>query len=192
MSPKVHNLRRHFCFVFFVLFIGTSCCSQETLLTTNKNNFYRHGVELSPLSPVMNIYGVLYSYGITKKDWLVAGPVYMRIKYDFGNTDAWALIVGYRRYLWRNLHLEYQLYPTYDDFFESRENKIYSSFDVWNEFRLGYKVDFRIKKAPLYLNVQWPFGFGLFASNKPQSFKEAEKLNRFFYFPPMIFAGFRF
>jgi hypothetical protein len=97
MSPKVHNLRRHFCFVFFVLFIGTSCCSQETLLTTNKNNFYRHGVELSPLSPVMNIYGVLYSYGITKKDWLVAGPVYMRIKYDFGNTDAWALIVGYRR-----------------------------------------------------------------------------------------------
>jgi hypothetical protein len=140
----------------------------------------------------MNIYGVLYSYGITKKDWLVGGPVYMRIKYDFGHTDAWALIVGYRRYLWRNLHLEYQLYPTYDDFYESNEDRIYSSFDLWNEFRLGYKFDFRIKKAPLYLNLQWPFGFGLYASNKPQSFKDAEQKNRFFYFPPMIFVGIRF
>jgi hypothetical protein len=125
MNRTNFNFCKYFCFLF-MLFVCNRNFGQDSLLTTNKNNFYRHGIELSPLSPVMNIYGVLYSYGITKKDWLVGGPVYMQIKYDFGHTDAWALIVGYRRYLWRNLHLEYQLYPTYDDFYERNEDRIYT------------------------------------------------------------------
>lgn len=178
--------------LLFPLLLCNDLKAQDSTFSATKKHSYRHGLELSPLSPVMNIYGVLYSYGITKKDWLVGGPVYMRIKYDFGNTNAWALIIGYRRYFWKNLHLEYQLYPTYDAFYESIEKKTYSSFDIWNEFRFGYKFDFKIKKAPLYLNLQWPFGFGLYASNKPKSFREAENKNRFFYFPPMFFFGIRF
>jgi hypothetical protein len=184
---KLNNL-----FMVLLLLTANAVKGQDTSSAKSNDYYYRHGIEASPLSPVMNIYGVLYSYGITRNDYLVGGPVYMRIKYDFGNTNAWALIVGYRRYLWKNLHIEYQLYPTYDDFYESVEKIVYPSFDLWNEFRLGYRCDFKIKQAPLYMNIQWPLGFGLYASNKPESFKKAENEDRFFYFPPMIFLGARF
>ena len=33
-------------------------------------------------------------------------------------------------------------------------------------------IRFTLSNCPLYLNVQWPFGFGLYGSNKPQSFKD--------------------
>ena len=41
------------------------------------------------------------------------------------------------------------------------------------------------------MNPQMAFGFGLYASNKPRSFKEEEKRNRFFY-APLVFLGVRF
>ena len=148
--------------------------------------------EFSPMSPMMNIYGVYYTKHFTEKDVWMAGAAYMRIPYDFGHTNAPALIGGYRRYLWKNLHVEYQLWPTYDWFYESNEDKVYESFDIWNEFRVGYHFDFKVAELPMFVNVQWPLGFGLYASNKPESFKENEKEERFFYFPPMVFLGIRF
>lgn len=91
----------------------------------------------------------------------------MNIRFDVGETRAGALILSYRYYIWKALHIEYQLWPTYDFFWKKNEGKTYESFDVWNEFRFGYRFDFEIGSAPLSLNLQWPFGFGLYASNKP-------------------------
>ncbi len=36
------------------------------------------------------------------------------------------------------------------------------------------------------------FGFGLYAQNKPESFKQQEEEERFFWYPPMFFIGFKF
>ena len=58
--------------------------------------------------------------------------------------------------------------------------------------RLGYMIDFEMFAAPWFRNIQWPFGLGLYAQNKPESFEEHEEEERFFYFPPMFFLGFRF
>ncbi len=58
------------------------------------------------------------------------------------------------------------------------EHKYYSGFDLWNEFRLGYKFDLNAAKVPLFLNLQWPFGYGLCASNKPESFKQFSEEKR--------------
>lgn len=153
---------------------------------------HKHSIDFSPISPLIKIYGVHYNYHFTQKDELILGLAYMNIYYDFGNTNSPALVFGYRRYLWKNLHIEYQVWPCYDNFYEKIENRYYESFDVWNEFRFGYQFNFKIKSLPVYTSLQWPFGFGLYASNKPKSFTDFEKDHRFFYQFPLWFVGVKF
>lgn len=187
-------MNKHLLISIITILIFPLCLTAQVSGQKSKPGYeqYRHSVDFSPISPLIKIYGVHYNYKLNEKDELITGLGYMNIHFDFGNTNSPALILGYRRYLWRNLHLEYQLWPCYDEFWEKNERKIYKSFDVWNEFRLGYQFNFRISRLPLYTSVQWPFGFGLYASNKPESFKEHEKSNRFFYQFPLLFVGFRF
>jgi hypothetical protein len=120
----------------------------------------------------------------------------MNIRYkDIGHTDAPGFIIGYRHYLWNNLHIDYQLMPGWDRYYEQNENKKYPlAFDLWNEFRLGYSWDFQVGKIPVYLNLQWPLGFALYSDpeGKPESFKRKAKEEPLFYFPPMFFIGVRF
>lgn len=177
------------CIIFFTPSVKAG---NNTIKDSLQKAEYRHSIDFSPISPLIKIYGIHYNYKIAPKDELIAGLGYMNIHFDFGNTNSPALILGYRRYLWKNLHIEYQLWPCYDEFWEKNERKIYKSFDVWNEFRFGYQFDFHLAKLPCYASLQWPFGFGLYASNKPESFKEHEKSNRFFYQFPLIFTGIRF
>jgi hypothetical protein len=160
--------------------------------TANTEAPLPRSLEFSPLSPFIHIYAIQYCQKLSDKDEIVGGVSYMNIRYDFGSTHAPAIIAGYRRYLWKNLHAEYQVWPVYDSFYEKIEKRYYRSFDLWNEFRLGYQFDFEVSAFPCFLSIQWPFGFGLYASNKPKSFRDHEKENRFFYFPPLLFAGVRF
>lgn len=158
---------------------------------------YRHSLETSPFSPILQmadkgIWGIHYGYHLTPKDELITGVAYMNIHFDFGNTNSPAFILGYRRYLWGHWHIEYQLWPSYDNFYEKNEDKYYESFDIWNEFRFGYQFHFKVGNVPASLSLQWPFGFGLYASNKPESFKTHEKENRFFYHFPVVFLGIKF
>jgi hypothetical protein len=147
------------------------------------------------MSPFINIYAVYYNYLFSKSDEGLIGPVYLSIPYeDIGRSHAVGIIIGYRRYFFENFSVEYQLMPSYDHFYEENEDKYYNSFDLWNEFRIGYKFDFSISALPCYVSIQWPFGFALYSGNKPQSFKDYadEGDNRFFYKAILIFVGFRF
>ena len=175
--------------VLFILFgVYASLYTQENLQKP------ANAIEISPLSPLMNIYAVHLSHMTDSKNEFITGPVYMKIKYDCGYTDAGGIILGYRRYFSENIHAEYQIWPIYDNFYESNEQKRYKSFDVWNEFRVGYLYDFQLLNQNAYVNIQWPFGFALYAGNKPDSFIEMSKKgdNRFFYYPPLIFIGVRY
>jgi len=83
----------------------------------------------------------------------------------------------------------------WDRYHDIKENVIYPvGFDLWNEFRLGYAFDFKIRKQTLFLNVQWPLGFSLYSDpkGKPEAFKKLVKKDPFFYFPPLFFVGIRF
>lgn len=157
---------------------------------------YKHSLDLCPMSPIFKIYAIHYCYRITPNSEIIAGPYYANIHYkDIGNTDAPGFIIGYRQYVWKNLHIDYQLMPQWDHFYEKNEDKRYPlGFDLWNEFRLGYSWDFQIGTLPLFINVQWPFGFALYSDDdaKPESFKKRAKDKPFFYFPPMFFIGVRF
>lgn len=161
-----------------------------------ENEIYKNSVDTCPMSPLMGIYAIHYCRKISPSDELILAPSYMNIKHEgIGHTDAPGFIVGYRRYLWKNLHIDYQLMPMWDRYYEENEDKKYPvGFDLWNEFRLGYSFDFDIGSAPLFLNVQWPLGFIIYSDSaaKPESFKEHAKENPLFYFPPFFFVGFRF
>lgn len=156
----------------------------------------RNAIDVCPLSPAFKIYAIDYTYRITPHSEIILGPYYGNIHYeDIGNTNAPGFIVGYRQYLWKSLHIDYQLIPQWDHFYEKNEDKRYPlGFDLWNEFRLGYIWDFRIGTVPAYINFQWPFGFALYSdgSAKPESFKQHARDHPIFDFPPMFFVGIRF
>ena len=179
--------------IIFAALLGLSvtvyCQSADS---TTGNRAHNSAIDLCPVSPLFKIYAVQYSYRMSGRSEIVLGLDYTNIYYEnVGNTNAGGIILGYRHYLWNNLHVEYQLWPTWDNFYEKNEMKYYRSLDLYNEFRLGYQWDFSISDVPFYVNLQWPFGFGLYASNKPQSFKDKEKKDPFFYFPPLFFLGVR-
>lgn len=168
--------------------------------TSNAKPFYRYSVETSPASPFLQmadagIWGIKLDYALTEKDEIKVGLAYMNLHFDEGTTHAPSLILGYRRFLWKKLYVEYELWPGYDKFYEKNEDKYYESFDIWNEFRVGYQFNFEVKNVPAFVSVTWPFGFGLYSSNKPESFYDRMNQsfgNKYFYQFPLIFAGVKF
>jgi hypothetical protein len=151
----------------------------------------RHAVEFSPASPLIRIYAVQFARRVTERDEILVGGAYTNIKYDFGRSHAPTAIIGYRRYVWRHVHLEYQLWPSYNWFYETNERRYYNGPELWNEFRPGYTFDFRMGETPAFVNVQYLIGFGLYGGNKPQSFKDKASDEPVFT-APMVFVGWRF
>jgi hypothetical protein len=161
--------------------------------TTHATPEFRHTISFCPMVPFAGIYALHYYYRATPRSEWVAGLTYMNIRFEgSGYTSSPGLILGYRRYLWKGFHLEYEIWPAFDAYYETNENRHYKGFDLWNEFRLGYKVEFQAGRLPMQVNLQWPFGFGLYASNKPDSFYEVTKNDQFFYFPPLLSFGVSF
>lgn len=171
----------------------------------------RHAIEVSPVSPLFHIYAVQYAYRLGWGDEVLGGLAYadMAAKAaasrqprwmdvlitpnlrtaDVGTNHSFTVFAGYRLHLWRGLHLEYQLWPAWNDFWSDRDRRYYSGFDLWNEFRLGWTFDFALAGRPFLLNLQYLAGFGLYQGNKPSNFRDgAERVFR----APVFFLGTRF
>ncbi|NLH47874.1 MAG: hypothetical protein GX444_04635 [Myxococcales bacterium] len=152
----------------------------------------KHAIEASPMSPLMRIYVVQYSYQFAPQNDLMLGLSYMNIQFDDGATHAPGVIVGLRHYLWKGLHAEYQLWPAYDWYYEKHEKKYYSGFELWNEGRIGYRFDIKLsEKISLYITPQWALGFGVYGGNKPESFKK-EVRDEPYFGAPLVFTGLGF
>ncbi len=189
----------HLSVLLLIGFISLGKAQALDKVATNSDSLktdYKFSVDFCPMSPLFKIYAVHLCYKLDKNDELIVAPYYANIHHKgIGNTNAPGFIVGYRRYLWKSLHVDYQLMPQWDRYYSSIEDKTYPlGFDLWNEFRLGYVFDFKIVQTPCFINCQWPFGFALYSDpkGKPESFKKMANENQFFYFPPMFFVGVRF
>jgi hypothetical protein len=184
--------------VLFIHCLITAGFTQKT--TTKPEKKYRHSIETSPMSPLLQaadkgIWGLKYEYAFTSKDEVKSGITYMNIYFEEGNTNSAGILIGYRRFLWKRLYAEYELWPGYDEFYEKNENKCYKGIDLWNEFRVGYQFNFEINHFPLFVNVAWPFGFGLYSTNKPDSFYDRMNQSfgdKYFFHFPLVFLGFKF
>jgi hypothetical protein len=175
---------------------SSSTLAQVPLAISSPRPEARHSLDVSPVSPFIGIYVLQYAYQFRPGHELMTGISYMNLPYDSGSTHAASLFLGYRLYLWKGLHVEYQLWPIYDFFYEKHEKRYYQSFDLWGEARVGYRIDFDIGRTHFYVNAQWLFGNGYYASNKPQSFHDevnhkSKKLGIFDFQSPMIFTGIR-
>jgi hypothetical protein len=152
-----------------------------------------HAIEFSPASPFIRIYAAQYARRIASRSELLVGFAYANIKYDHGRSHAPSGIVGFRQYLWRKAHIEYQLWPSYNWYYETDERRYYNGAELWNEFRPGYTFDFRAGGVPMFVNAQYLIGFGLYGDNsKPQSWKDQRDKEGELFTAPMVFMGWRF
>lgn len=174
--------------VNLLILILSQQVSGQTSGSEQQKEELKHTIEISPLSPFLKIYALQYNYLVTDKSELMFGFAYANIEYDEGRSHAPTLILGYRRFIWKAYHLEYQLWPAYNNYYETIEQKYYAGFELWNEFRTGYQFGFKIGGVHLTLTPQLLCGFGILPGNKPDSFLETVKKEPVFIYPN-VFLG---
>lgn len=106
-------------------------------------------------------------------------------------------IVGYRRYLWKGLHLEDLLLPGLASYNDTSVHKKNLSFEVWNEVHMGYRFELKLSEISLFITPQVLLGFNLYRGNQPASFKEIDDKPENFipnklYIFPNVNVGLRF
>lgn len=179
-----------------VLLLFSEVQGQQRENQSQEKDYY-HSIEIFPIVALFKIYSVQYTYAFTPKDHFIIGAAYVNITVEdrhgneIGRFHAPTIPIGYRRFIWKNLHVEYQLWPGYNMYYEKNEKKYYNGFDLYNEFRAGYKFDVRIGTLPFFVNLQYVFGFGLYPGNKPDSYIERSKEIPIFH-APTIAIGVRF
>ncbi len=151
----------------------------------------RNAVEFSPLSPVIDIWALQYARSVGNRGELLLGASYANIGYDSGRSHAPGVILGYRQYVWKKAHVEYQLWPSYNWFDSTVEHRTFEGGEIWNEFRPGWTFDFDVAGKPCLLNLQYLVGFALHGGNKPESFRR-EVDDEPIFTTPMFFVGWRF
>lgn len=150
---------------------------------------HRHLVEVFPIVAFFRIYSVQYSYRLLP--WLdaVTGFTYVGANVEdqqgnqVGRYSAPTVPVGLRAYFWRNAHVEYQLWPAWNTYHERATGRSHAGFDLYSEIRVGYRLDFQLWGLPLFTNLQYVVGFGLYPGNKPESFFEAVEGAPLFHVP---------
>jgi hypothetical protein len=175
-----------------ILMAGSAAAqSQET--TSQHARLENGAIEFSPASPFIHIYAAQYARRLGARNELLLGFAYANIEYDQGRSHAPTAIVGYRRYLWKKTHIEYQLWSSYNWYYENVEQRYYNGAELWNEFRPGYTFDFRVAGRPVFINAQYLIGFGLYGDeSKPQSWKDQRDAEGELFMMPMVFMGWRF
>ncbi len=191
--------KRHFVkiilILFFIVGIQSLFGQQNDTVLINRvynNKSYLNSLDLRALDLFFSIYEITYHRQYDSQDEVILGVFYESntttslsgTTYP-GKSQSYSLVLGYRKHLWKNLHLDYQLYLLNRKYFENNEQKNYVSFEIWNEFHLGYQFDFSIMETPFYITPQFLVGFCLNKSNEPQSFKILDKKNPPYHYPDL-------
>lgn len=163
----------------------------QELPTGSLEDPYKHTIEISPIATIAKIYAVQYAYNFSPNNELIAGLAYGNIQYPFGAANSPTVILGYRRYVWDKMSIEYQLWPAYNMFYSNVDQKFYNGAELWNEFRAGYRFDYSILGVPSFVGLQGVCGFGLWPGNKPEAFLQQMAKEPLFIYPN-IMLGTRF
>jgi len=118
--------------------------ADSTLIeNTQSGKAYTKSIVTDPFLPLFSSFALVYERIYNENNGSILGFWYgketttypRKIKYP-GYASNYALIIGYRRYFWRNLHAEYQLYPGYTRLYEENEDKQYQSFSLFPGIRI--------------------------------------------------------
>lgn len=197
----IHQLRWPWGHMMLMVILTTCMLplnGQETV--TKQEEGLKHSIYADPFLPFFQLVIVNYGYQFHTKNEGIVGFLWSKAKttptryleYP-GYVTSVGTVLGYRRYFYKGLHADYWLMPAYNSIYERNEDKYYKSFSIYNEIRLGYKFDVELFQLPFLINVQWPIGFSLLDTNKPESFRQVDKRDPVFYlFIPNIWIGYRF
>ncbi len=155
---------------------------------------------LAPGDPP-NYFQLNYGYQLSQKDiviveaiaWTYYDPLGTYESSDKrypGKISAYGIGVGYQRFLWKNLYSTVQVTPFLQQFFDEENNKIQNGFQLYLQFRLGYRLEFF--KQRWFLEPSVAFNYWPINTNFPTSFKEIEKGAPNYSFEPGLHFSFRF
>lgn len=136
--------------------------------------------------PIARIYQMHIDYRIGKSSEVFFGPGYQNFQSGSITSNAYTLIMGYRHYLWREFHVELELWPAWNRMHSSVTDTHYPGWELWAEVKTGYK--FYLTRN-LYVHPVPGVGFGIFRTNRPPRFSEDIDSP---IFTPQIIVGWRF
>lgn len=151
-------------------------------------------IETSLTFPVVQIYMAQFGFLINENNTFLIGPCFQNWKDQAdakGRAQAYTLIVGYRYYPKKNLNFEIELFPAYNKFNSTISGQTYNGFEVWSEYRMGWKYDFTIKKRNFYVIPQPGFSYGLYMQNIWPGLKRDSWRKGTLTFVPQIIFGVR-
>jgi hypothetical protein len=133
----------------------------------------RHGtgwsVGTSVTYPIVRIYQLHIGRAPTDRHEVTFGPAYQNFTSGSITSHAYTLVLGYRYYLWRGLHVESEWWPAYDPIHSSLTDRRYPGVELWTELKVGSKL-------PMYrgrfIQPSPGVGFGIFRTNPPPEFWE--------------------
>lgn len=124
-------------------------------------------VETSLTFPTARIYMVKAGYRISDRNELGIGAAFQNWKNEdqdpLGQANAWTVLLSYRRYLWRNLNVEVELWPAYNLFESFVDGRTYKGFEMWVEYKAGYRFDLT---RNLSLNLQPGLGHAVWVQHR--------------------------
>ncbi|TVR54819.1 MAG: hypothetical protein EA421_07685 [Gemmatimonadales bacterium] len=136
--------------------------------------------------PIVRIYPLHINRRIDAQREVFFGPAYQNWTSGTITAQSYTLVMGYRHYLWRELHVELELWPAWGRWHSSVTDRNYPGWELWAEPKIGYR--FHLTRN-LYLQPAPGVGFGIFRTNRPPRFDEDIESP---IFVPQVILGVRF
>ena len=137
----------------------------------------RLGLEWSPTFLLAPIYMGQATWSVWNHGDAIVGYAFQHMTSNTdgaGQTHGHTLLLGYRQFIWKGLHVELQAWPTYDRFQSYVDGRIYPGFELWCEAYAGYRFDFQLAGTTFYVMPQPGIGWGMYRSNKWPRFSDTK------------------
>ncbi len=148
-----------------IVFTMTAASFAQTVETRSK-----WSIGTSITYPLSNIYLLQINYRLNEKHEVFFGPCFQNFKHESFTVNAYTLLLGYRYFIWKGLHVESEVYPAYNNIYSNVTQRHYPGIEMWGELKAGYQFNFYGNR--LYIQPAPGIGFGLFQNNKPPNFDE--------------------
>ncbi len=149
-------------FIFLVILLT---CSSVLPADVSPSNW---SVSTSLTFPLARIYTLHFNYMPDDSNEFFFGPCFQNFSHDSFTVYAYTLILGYRRYFWKGLFAEAELYPAYNSIWSKITESYHPGYEMWTEFKIGYKIP--LWKSKYYLQPAPGIGSGIFRTNAPPNY----------------------
>ena len=151
------------------LILGLLLAVHDSAPAQDTGNSPEWSVATSLTYPIARIYQIHISYNTGGNHEYFFGPAYQNFTSGSITSNAMTLIVGYRYFLWKNLHVEAEMWPAYNPMYSDVTELRYRGVELWGEVKIGYK--FTLYRN-LFIQPAPGIGFGILRTNKPPGFHE--------------------